>query len=234
MKKLSLLLGGIILSTAVMAQKPTEGNPFSIEGQMGLTAGAGGGTNLQFSAPAIRLRYFVIPQFAVRLTVGFDNNKRTINAEELIDGTGQSGKYEFKNSMTNIAIGGEYHFTGTERLSPFVGLDIKFGMGAAKETGSNADYIAGTAVYAPNQSEKFTAKASMFGVNLVAGTDFYFAQNFYLGLELGLGFQATTMKDATRETTIGAAAPVVEVTPGVKESSFANNFIGNFRLGWRF
>jgi hypothetical protein len=46
MKKLSLLLGGIILSTAVMAQKPTEGNPFSIEGQMGLTAGAGGGTNL--------------------------------------------------------------------------------------------------------------------------------------------------------------------------------------------
>nr|WP_294861531.1 outer membrane beta-barrel protein [uncultured Fluviicola sp.] len=233
MKKLSLLLGGIILSTAVMAQKPTEGNPLSVEGQIGLS-GLGGGTNLNFTAPALRLRYFVTSNIAVRLTVGLDNAKTTLNAYEFADGTGNSGTYETKRSNTNIAVGAEYHFEGTARLSPYVGLDIKFGMGGMKETGDNAGLIAGNAVYALNYAEKFTAKTSMFGVNLVAGTDFYFAENFYVGLELGLGFGATTAKDGTREVTVSGSPTVTTVTPEVKSSTFSNNFITNFRLGWRF
>ncbi len=230
MKKLSLLLGGVILSTAVMAQKPTEGNPLSLEGQIGLTAGAAGGSNLQFSAPALRLRYFVTPSIAIRLTVGLDNAKTTFNAYENADGTGATGTYEFKRSLTNIAIGGEYHFTGTERLSPYAGLDIKFGMGSMKEDGNNAIMVTPTdAGYFLNRTETYTAKASTFGVNLVAGTDFYFAQNFYVGLELGLGFQAMTQKDATREITVSPAPTGTVVTPEVKSSTFSNNFIGNFR-----
>lgn len=234
MKKLSLLLGGVILSTVVMAQKPTEGAPLSLEGQLGLSAGPAGGSNLSFTAPAIRLRYFVIPNLAVRLTVGLDNQKRTLNAYEFADGTGNSGTYEFKSSRTNLALGAEYHFTGTERLSPYAGLDIQFGMGADKEDGSNAIMVAGDAAYFMNRTETYTAKASYFGVNLVAGTDFYFAQNFYVGLELGLGFRAGTVKDATREIVAPPAAPVTTVTPEVKASTFSNNFIGNLRLGWRF
>lgn len=234
MKKLSLLLGGIVLSTAVMAQKPTEGNPFSLEGQIGLTAGAAGGSNLQFSAPALRLRYFVNSNIAVRLTVGIDNNKRTLNAYEFANGTGNTGTYEFKNSMTNIAIGGEYHFAGTEKLSPYAGLDIMFGFGGAKESGANAVMVGPNAAYALDYTEEYSAKASMFGVNLVAGTDYYFAENFYIGLELGLGFQAMTEKEATREITIGANPTTNTVTPEVAASTFSNNFIGNFRLGWRF
>ncbi|MNJ85603.1 hypothetical protein D3C87_30780 [compost metagenome] len=234
MKKLSLLLGGVILSTAVMAQKPTEGAPLSIEGQLGLSALGGAGTNLNFTAPALRLRYFVNENIAIRLTLGLDNAKRTLNAYEFADGTGQSGTYEFKRSMTNIAIGGEYHFTGTSRLSPYAGLDIKFGMGANKEDASNAVMVGPDAAYFLNRTETYEAKASAFGVNLVAGTDFYFAENFYVGLELGLGFTASTEKDATREVTISPNPTVKTVTPEVKSSSFSNNFITNFRLGWRF
>lgn len=235
MKKLSLLLGGVVLSTMVMAQKPTEGNPLSLEGQIGLSAGAAGGSNLNFTAPAIRLRYFVNPNIAIRLTVGLDNSKRTFNAYEFADGTGASGTYEFKSSSTNLAIGGEYHFTGTERLSPYAGLDIQFGMGANKEDGANAIMVGpNNAAYFLDRTETYEAKTSYFGVNLVAGTDFYFAENFYVGLELGLGFRGTTEKDATREITVAPNPAVTTVTPEIKSSTFSNNFIGNFRLGWRF
>jgi hypothetical protein len=37
---------------------------------------------------------------------------------------------------------------------------------------------------------------STFGLGLVLGTDFYFADHFYLGAELGLGFQSTKYKDS--------------------------------------
>jgi outer membrane protein W len=236
MKKLSLLLGGIILSTAVMAQKPTEGAPLSVEGQIGLTTGAGG--KLGFNAPALRLRYFVTESIAIRLTVGLDNSKRTLNAYEFADGTGGTGSYEFKQSMTNLALGAEYHFKGTERLSPFVGLDVKFGMGGMKETGDMAGYngLADQAVYALNYTEDYSAKTSMFGVNLLAGADFYFAQNFYVGMELGLGFSATTAKEGTREVNVTGVPTVTTITPEQKWSSFSNGnaLVGNFRLGWRF
>jgi hypothetical protein len=37
--------------------------------------------------------------------------------------------------------------------------------------------------------------STTFGLNLLAGTDFYFADNIYLGAELGFGFQTTSNKD---------------------------------------
>jgi outer membrane protein W len=233
MKKLCLLVGAVAFSTAVMAQKPTEGAPVSLEGQISLLGG-GGGTNLNFVAPALRARYFVTDNIAIRLTVGLNNKKTTENVFEFADGTGRTGKYTTKNSMTNIALGAEYHFKGTERLSPYAGLDIAFGMGGSKEDGANAFQAPLGAAFIADYTEKYTAKSSMFGVNLVAGTDFYFAQNFYIGLELGLGFNSTTWKDAVRETVTGSNAAVKTVTPETKQSTFANNFIGSFRLGWRF
>jgi len=43
--------------------------------------------------------------------------------------------------------------------------------------------------------------SSSFGLNALAGVDFYFADNFYLGAEISLGFHNTSYKD--RETTAG-------------------------------
>jgi hypothetical protein len=43
--------------------------------------------------------------------------------------------------------------------------------------------------------------SSTFGLNALAGVDFYFVDNFYLGAEISLGFRNTSFKD--RETTAG-------------------------------
>ncbi len=244
MKKLSLLLGGVVLSTMVMAQKPTEGAPMSLEGNVSGLANFGfansSATNLNPMAaagvpsivtPGLRFRYFATENIAVRVSLGFSSSKRTENFfENEADNSGNSGTYVTKLGTTTIGIGGEYHFAGTEKLSPYAGLDINFGMGKYTTEGTQTD---GANWIATDYSEKSEQKTGGFGVGLVAGTDYYFAQNFYLGVEMGLGFNAYTMKEGTSSVTTGAVT-VENKGNEMKQSGFSNNVMGMFRLGWRF
>lgn len=233
MKKLSLLLGGVVLSSMVMAQKPTEGAPMSLEGQVGLQSGIAGGTNLQFTAPSIRFRYFVLDNLAIRATIGLDNEKTETTIYELPDFTGGTGSVINTANGWNAAIGAEYHFPGTERLSPYAGLDIRFGGGATRAEGDNtSDPIADT--YTAGDSYTTEAKYGMFGLGLVAGTDFYFAQNFYLGLELGLRWTSMNEKEGTFDVTAAGVNTTGTYSGMVKSSSLTTNATALFRLGWRF
>lgn len=225
MKKLAILVGAIALTGSTFAQKATTDSPFSLEGQLGFNA-----STLSFNAPTIRFRYFVADNIAARLTLGIDNTSETFNYYETENtNAGASGTEVNKTSMFNVAIGAEYHFAGTDRLSPYAGLDILIGSGSTTNEWTNYD---GTG-YLADFSRAIEGKASMFGVNLVAGADYYFAENFYLGMELGLGFGSTTVKAGTDVVTSGGVA-VTNTSNEEKYSSFGNNFIGNFRLGWRF
>lgn len=225
MKKLSLLVGGLVLTTAAMAQKPDASVPSTLEGQLGWNA-----STLSFNAPSIRYRYFLQDNIAVRVTLGIANSSTTDNYfENEQDNSGASGTYETKTGGLNAAIGAEYHFGGTDRLSPYAGLDIMFGSGKMTTDGTNSD---GTS-YMASYSESSEAKTGMFGVNLVAGTDYYFAENFYIGLEMGLGWQSITQKEGESSQTISGTTTTFKSNES-KSSSFGNNVIGTFRLGWRF
>jgi outer membrane protein W len=225
MKKLAILVGAIALTGSTFAQKATTDSPFSLEGQLGFNA-----STLSFNAPSIRFRYFVADNIAARLTLGIANTSETFNYYETENTNGGgSGTEVNKTGMFNVAIGGEYHFAGTDRLSPYAGLDILIGSGSSTNDWSNYDGTGYTADY----TRAIENKTSMFGVNLVAGADYYFAENFYLGMELGLGFGATTVKEGTDVETIGGVS-VTNTSNEEKYSGFGNNFIGNFRLGWRF
>lgn len=225
MKKLAILVGAIALTGSTFAQKATTDSPFSLEGQLGFNA-----STLSFNAPAIRFRYFVADNIAARLTLGIDNSSETFNYYETEDmNTGASGTEVNKNGGWNVALGAEYHFAGTDRLSPYAGLDILVGGGKATADWTNYNGIGYTADY----TRAIEAKTSSFGVNLVAGADYYFAENFYLGMELGLGFGSETVKAGTDVETIGGVS-TTNTSNEEKYSDFGNNFIGNFRLGWRF
>ena|SRR6218665_627070 len=226
MKKLSLLVGGVVLSTVAMAQKPAAADaPISIEGQLGYNA-----STFTFNAPSVRARYFVADNIAVRLSLGINNASTTDNYyENEQDNSGAAGTYETSNNSWNLGLGAEYHFTGTDKLSPYVGLDILLGGGKVSSEGASSD---GTG-YVADYSETAEAKTSKIGVNLVAGTDYYFAENFYIGFELGWGFSSTTWKEGTSETTFGGTT-VKNVTNEAKKGWLQNNAISMFRLGWRF
>ncbi len=101
----------------------------------------------------------------------------------------------------SIRPGYEIHFDGTDRLSPYVGAEIDFGMGSMSteterftQTGAieNEQVNVQTAVqWSHTESQSYTR----FGFNLVAGFDFYFADNLYLGAELGFGWARTSWND---------------------------------------
>ena len=244
MKKLSILVGAIALTTSVFAQKPTD-SKMSLEGQLSVAGDQNGGfgSAINFNAPAIRFRYWVADNIAVRATVSIMSKKNSFDVfEKEDDNSLRSGSYMEKMSAWSVGVGGEYHFAGTEKLSPYGGLDIKFGGGNKTTEGSN-----GTGTYNPltgelmggafvaDHSEASEAKSSSMGVNLVGGVDYYFAQNFYLGLELGWGFSSTTWKSGESSATDGIPAVIVKnVTNESKESGMSNNAVAAFRLGWRF
>jgi len=226
MKKLSLLVGGVVLSTVAMAQKPAAADaPISVEGQLGWNS-----STFSFNAPSIRARYFVADNIAVRLTLGINNSSTTDNYyENEQDNTGATGTYESANNAWNLGLGAEYHFAGTDKLSPYVGLDILLGGGKVTSDGANSDGN----TYVADYSETAEAKTSALGVNLVAGTDYYFAENFYLGFELGWGFSSMTQKEGTSEVTFGGTT-VKNVSNESKMGGLQNNAISMLRLGWRF
>ena len=224
MKKLSLLVGGLVMSTMVLAQKPDAGTPLSLEGQLGWNA-----STLSFQAPSIRLRYFLQDNIAVRATIGLANNKTVDNHYELANNGGSVGEEINFTKGWNAAIGAEYHFAGTDRLSPYAGLDVMFGGGNTGAEWTNYNGVG----YLVDYTRVDEAKRGMFGVNVVAGTDYYFAENFYLGLELGLGFSSSSTKEAISTVTTGGVTTETKSADG-KSSFFGNNAIGTFRLGWRF
>ncbi len=244
MKKILLIVSGILFSATLFAQKPTEGAPVSLEGTISGLANFGFGnssaTNLSATfgpntppvlAAGLRLRYFVIPQVAIRLSAGFNGSKTTKNFFQTeSDNSGGHGVYTTKANTTTLGLGAEYHFKGTKKLSPYAGLDFTFGSGKLIRSGNQTD---GVTWIAPDYSEKMEQKTTGFGVGLVAGTDYYFAENFYLGVELGLGFNSYRAKEGI--TTISAGGVTTETKGNeIKQSGFSNNVMGMFRIGWRF
>lgn len=224
MKKAVLSLTAIAAATALMAQKPTEGNASSLEVQMNLTGNAN-----TIVAPMLKYRYFLNSNMAIRFGLGLNTSKEENNFSENPDGTGAKGTQVIKSSGWQIMPGFEYHFAGTDRLSPYLGLAIGIGGGKDTEEWTNFDGDA----YANGVSAKVESPYSMFGVGLLAGTDFYFAENFFVGAELGFLIDNTTIKESTTTVSSGGTTNTIK-TPEAKSSSMGFGETAAIRLGWRF
>ena len=83
MKKLVLLVGVVSLGfNPANAQMPASGESnFSLEGQIGAAFGGGNGL---FTAPEIRVRYFLNDNMAIRLGLGVKSAQRTENYAEML------------------------------------------------------------------------------------------------------------------------------------------------------
>ena len=104
------------------------------------------------------------------------------------------------------------------------GQDVVFDMTGIKGS---------TQTNSKNYSKTSKNPTSTIGLNLVAGTDYYFAENFYAGLELGIAVNSKSIKAGEVVETMGSTTETSLSAPS-REGSFGNNFISSFRLGWRF
>lgn len=194
---------------------PLGGNPVSISG--------------------IRLRLFNSEASAIR--IGF-NIGGTSSSEITQEADNDTDALELsstdKTFNFSIRPGYEKHFAGTDRLSPYVGAELLIGIARTTEIVEDQ--------YADNGGDQqmltTTTKGgtTTFGINAVAGTDFYFADNIYLGAEIGFGFSRS--KDGESETTYENAPDGFEDSTSIlnnqTNSGWGPNFQGTLRLGWLF
>ena len=116
----------------------------------------------------------------------------------------------------------EKHFKGTERLSPYVGMEgvLGYATQSIKSEYSTDDY------------EKSSKSDLILGANLLAGVDYYIAKSLYLGVELGYGaYFIDHLK--TKYTDLGNSKNDDEKKNGY-ELGLRSSVIGNFRIGWNF
>lgn len=196
------------------------------------------------------------------------------STDTLIRGFNPELQNESKTSSFTINPGFEKHFTGTDRLSPYVGFEIYFSSSKTtfkKDTLVEGNFATGVLYDTVTTSSTFQAPwtkytlnqksgSSTFGVNLIAGADYYFTKNLSLGVEFGFGFYSTKNKDFESEyvdvdrvqsdvtpvnpnfpfgpqqtsVTQTSAVKSNEAVKGSKSSGFGPNVVTKLKIGWLF
>ena len=136
--------------------------------------------------------------FRVSLTVGSTSGTYAYyqEGEALGDPVSPQLNMETSNSLIGIAPGYEIHFSGTDNLSPYFGIEAYYMMGSRTDLieswGPNdLDNVGQPDVYVTWDLTNKQAYSSM-GLNLLFGADYYFSDAIYVGFEAGLGFGTTS------------------------------------------
>ncbi len=224
MKKLSLLIGGLLFSGLMFAQSEEQKGKITLEGQTNV----GGVVIGEKLAPSLRFRYFATERLALRGTFGLRNSTETSTFTSLPNNAGTTGTYIEKSSAWNVAVGAEYHVTGTEKISPYVALDFVYGSGKRILDQENAISTA----YQADFKRDAELPLVRFGVALMGGLDYNISSAFYLGGEVG--FQISALTVGVGEATTISNGITVESSTLEKKFSSASDLIGAVRLGFRF
>ena len=226
MKKIAIMLGAMLMTGSLMAQKPSsDDSNYSLEGMINYDNTNG----VMWYAPNLRARYFVNDNIAARVTLGMSSSSETINVYEA--GGSGTGTIDMGDMSWSLGLGAEYHLSGTDKLSPFFSAGVSFGGMTMTEDWSNSDGVD----YMADMTAAVESSGSTFGLGIGAGVDYYVFDNIYIGLEMGLGWESYT--DGGGSTSITAGGTTTDVTT---ESSGSNSSLslggGNmgFRIGWRF
>ena len=190
---------------------------------------------------------------ALRLNVFLGMTNKTEVITQAIDtGTFATGggrpEGDKKSSSFTIGLrpGYEWHCPGTDRLSPYCGVEVLFSLTSTKvEADSVKNNVtastAATDYKVLTIEQKGKGASTSFGLNLIAGADYYIAKNLSLGVELGFGFSMTTMPDIESER-VDVTSPT-DVTWVVKENALEKqgkemqvgpNAVAQLKLGWLF
>jgi opacity protein-like surface antigen len=229
MKKILLVaLGASLFMVPAQAQKQA-GNEKNLEVHFAPLGGS------PISIDGIRFRKFNAAGNAawrVNLYIGM-NSEEEITQQA--DATQSPAIPELKKTTSGMTIGinpgYEKHMAGNSRLSPYWGAELAFTMATSSEEEEMMDASNNNAVYTntTDNSDGYTS----FGLNLIAGCDFYFAQSIYMGAEFGWGFAMVSMSDIEYSTTL-AGAPSIPNDKQGSSFTLAPNAVGQIRLGFLF
>lgn len=217
MKKLFLMAAVVVMGAVnVNAQYKPEKMSFATELNYS-------GSSVSLPEYGARVRLFLNENMVVRLGLGFGTS-----STKTTDYTAIKDKEVYTTTSANtfsLAPGFEYHFSKFERVSPYVGAELGFAFGSEIEKTDN------------NDNDDYTrTKSPVFGFKLgaVTGVDVHIYKGFYIGAELGLGYELYNVGRGEAKSKVGNT----EVTVDGDESRAINSFglyaTPALRIGWFF
>jgi hypothetical protein len=185
-------------STSGGGIKPTTGE---VTGEVQLSVADGSTISLN----QLRGRYFLNPTTALRASFALNSSTDTNDDETR------------STTLVSLSPGIEKHFAGTDRLSPYVGAELRLSKYFASY---ESDFVEVDGAWGWNDNGGFVNGRNYFGLGLgvVAGADYYFAKHVYLGVEFGYGLSYNTYGD-------------VEVNPSNSNSYTIDHDQSSWNLG---
>lgn len=176
----------------------------------------GGLINLQ--GGLLRGVYVATENLELKLGLGFSIFKD-------VNDNGQSGdawhKTTDRTALFSINPGVSYVFDGTDKLSPYVGGELEFGITSTKKT----DESEHNKTVTKNENGFNT-----FGVAAVSGFNFYFAKNIFIGAEVKLGVEMQIDKKPSVESD----GKTTKTETKSHDLVFQPQAVPTLRLGWAF
>jgi len=193
--------------------------------------------NSPIDGTTIKYRNFLDDDKAFRVSLTVGSNSGTYayyqEGELLGDPVSPQLNMETSNTLVGIAPGYEIHFSGTDNLSPYFGIEAYYMMGSRSDQmefwGANdLDNVGQPDVYVTWDLTNKQAYSSM-GLNLLFGADYYFSDAIYVGFEAGLGFGTTSFGNHTIETSDLTAFNIQfngAFDPTTAGAAVADSFVG--------
>ena len=173
-------------------------------------------------------RYFFQDDLALRLSLGLSSPSVKSTLEE----TNHSLENKYRATTLYFGLGVEKHFTGTDRLSPYVGAELHVGSYTTNAE-SNDTRTVGTIVTKTNQQIK-AAPGFTFGGGLFLGADYYIAPKVFLGLEAGLNIDAYSLGKTTNITTINVTGQPTQTTDNSGKTKFSGSSLStDLQVGFK-
>ncbi len=145
-----------------------------------------------FDQPTLQVRYMKSDLWTFRFDLAIDglSAKETTRDEEELSGGGvRVEETEITSSRFDFifAPGIEYHFTGTDRLDPYFGMQVPFKL-IGKLTETNSEKIdAGSDFKSSSMVTTVTPGGVGFGIDIFTGFNYFVTNRLALGLEYNLG-----------------------------------------------
>jgi outer membrane protein W len=225
MKKNVLLAGILMLSTlTTTAQtesiKPEKG-AFLLEAGIAPFAEKG---SIQLQEGQFKVVYMASDKIGIRIGLGFN----TTSASE-DNGLKDEEKVKAKMSATEISFtpGLICYFSGTEKLSPYIGAELILATESNRVT-----------VEAENYKQVIKNEGGLMstvGLGLFSGFNYYVAKNLYVGAEINIALRSKSLRQSSTETIIdGDRENSDPPKDKVKHSEFKTSCSPLIRLGWSF
>lgn len=223
--KRTWIMAVCLMALGLHAQKPEEK---SITTELGISLGNGGNTVNTFG---INGRYFVKTDLALVLGLGASYAQDIDNFAENADGTGEEGSFTSRSRYAELSLGIQKHFSGTSRLSPFIGADVLVGADGSHQEGDDANNNG----YIKNYSYERDAQSVQAGIRATIGFDFWVAKGLYVGAIYHPLTLITQIQDDTETTSGSNGSTIKTVNPGGTYTSLSTfGQLGSVRVGWLF